>query len=361
MREIMEIYLAARSVDTALDYMREHGIVTKCMVRSNGTVRGGIPFTRGGLFHMLSNPIYIGKMVHKGNIYEGEHDAIIKLELWDAVQAKLKAKAPARRRKTNQSQEATLRGLLTDPEGRVMVPTYATKRSRRYAYYETRKDLARPHHPPATRIARVDLERHIIEQLKAWLSDEHGLRRMITQPDGMTLKRVFAKAREVWLRLDDAVDAAEVLRSLIEGIAVRADNLCLSIRQKDLGIEGMDPFLLTIPRPPRKPFREAKVRIDGEGTGKPSNMELMDLLVEAEQARQLVMASPDFSLRSLASRDGRCRRRLAQLLRLSWLSPRLVEAIANGTQPASLTPRSLITRVMPTDWSEQERQFRYAG
>ena len=54
--------------------------------------------------------------------------------LWDAVQAQLAKKAPPRKRPTNDPLKAMLRGLLTDPHGRPMVPTYATKRSRRYSY-----------------------------------------------------------------------------------------------------------------------------------------------------------------------------------------------------------------------------------
>ena len=52
--------------------------------------------------------------------------------------------------------QGNLRGLLTDPEGRPMVPTYTKKGTRRYAYYETRKDLARPADPPADAAAAPD-------------------------------------------------------------------------------------------------------------------------------------------------------------------------------------------------------------
>ena len=51
-------------------------------------------------------------------------------------------------RATNQPQQAMLRGLITDPHGRPMVPTYGSSKAKRYAYYETHKDLARPGDPP---------------------------------------------------------------------------------------------------------------------------------------------------------------------------------------------------------------------
>lgn len=40
-------------------------------LRASGPHRGGIPFARGSLFHLLKNPIYRGKIVHKGKVYDG--------------------------------------------------------------------------------------------------------------------------------------------------------------------------------------------------------------------------------------------------------------------------------------------------
>jgi hypothetical protein len=34
---------------------------------------GGIPFERGMRFHILSNPVYIGKLVHHDQVHAGQH------------------------------------------------------------------------------------------------------------------------------------------------------------------------------------------------------------------------------------------------------------------------------------------------
>jgi hypothetical protein len=143
-RTIMRRYLEIKTVPALIEVLRAEGIVTKVQHRTSGPHRGGIPFARGSLFRLLKNPIYRGKIVHKGKVYDGEHEAIVDEQLWDAVQVQLKEKAPTRKRKTNDKQVALLRGLLIDPHGRVMVPTYGSSKVKRYAYYETRKDLARP-------------------------------------------------------------------------------------------------------------------------------------------------------------------------------------------------------------------------
>ncbi len=105
-RKIMRRYLDIRSVPALIEVLRREGIVTKVQNRTSGPHKGGIPFRRGSLFHLLKNPIYRGKIVHKGQVYEGEHEPIVDEDLWDAVQAQLNEKAPSRKRPTNDPQQA---------------------------------------------------------------------------------------------------------------------------------------------------------------------------------------------------------------------------------------------------------------
>ena len=89
-------------------------------------------------------------------------------------------------------------------------------------------------------------------------------------------------------------------------------------------------------------------------------LDLLALVADAMAAQRLVLVSPELSLAQLAKREGRCRTQLARLLRLSWLSPRIIEAIAEGSQPKGLTRRGLLMGILPIDWTEQERQFGFA-
>jgi len=113
--------------------------------------------------------------------------------------------------------------------------------------------------------------------------------------------------------------------------------------------------------PTRRPLREARLQIDAEVPGKGLADDLLDLIADAMAAQSLVRASPELSLNLLAKREGRCRTQLARLLRLSWMSPRIIEAIAEGSQPKGLTRRGLLICDMPIDWAEQERRFGFAA
>ena len=360
-RTIMRRYLEVRNVPALIEILRAEGVVTKVQQRASGPHRGGIPFARGSLFHLLKNPIYRGKIVHKGKVYDGEHEPIVDEDLWERVQMYLAEKAPPRKRSTNEPQRAMLRGLVTDPHGRPMVPTYGSSKIKRYAYYETRKDLARPGDPPGIRFQRGHVEQHLVTHLEQLLNDEHALRRLSGIEEAGTLRTMFATSHLLALQLREIGKVEHALRSLVSSITIREDCMTVVLRPGPLGIESDAGWGWTIPLPVRRPFREARLRIESETDRQPASNELLALIADAMAAQRQVLASPELSLAQLAKREGRCRTQLTRLLRLSWMSPRIIEAIAAGTQPKGLTRRALLICDMPIDWAEQERQFGLAA
>jgi site-specific DNA recombinase len=358
-RAIMRRYIASSSATQLIAELEAEGIRTKVQHRTSGPHRGGIPFRRGSLFHLLSNPIYRGMIVHKGKVYDGEHEAIVDEELWDAVQARLQQKAPPRKRKSNVPQETMLRGLLTDPEGRPMVPTYTKKGTRRYAYYETRKDLAaKPGTAPPTRIAQSSIERHIVSHMTSLVEDEHALRRLSGLQDAGQLTALFDAARLRLLELAHPSTRDDMVRSLIASVAIGPGGMRVSINLGALGLDG--EALLDLPLPERRPFREAKLRIDQSAMTDRIDCKLVSLITEAMEVRELVLGSPELSLNQLGKREGRCRTQLGKLFRLSWLSPRIIEAIIDGHQPARLDRRTLLEADLPSCWRAQERMLGFA-
>lgn len=125
-----------------------------------------------------------------------------------------------------------------------------------------------------------------------------------------------------------------------------------------LGAEGPVTWSHAIPRPASgRPFREAKLKIEAKRKDDRYDADLVALMAEAMEVQRLVLQSPELSLNQLGRREGRCRTHLARLLRLSWISPKIVEAIAAGTQPTTLTRRVLLSASIPLAWDEQEREL----
>jgi site-specific DNA recombinase len=103
------------------------GVVTK----------GGKPFTKQTIYKMLHNRMYLGEIVHKGQSFPGQHQAIVTQAQWDAVHALIATDGIERRRETNdrQSEPVLLRGLLFTSDGERLVPSYTKKKGKTYRYY----------------------------------------------------------------------------------------------------------------------------------------------------------------------------------------------------------------------------------
>jgi site-specific DNA recombinase len=72
---------------------------------------------------MLQNRIYRGDIVHQGEAYSGQHQAILDPELWQIVQDKLAANRQERSLAVGAEAPSLLAGLVVDAEGNPMTPT----------------------------------------------------------------------------------------------------------------------------------------------------------------------------------------------------------------------------------------------
>jgi len=111
------------------------GLRTKRSTTASGIERGGKCFSRGHIYNLLSNPIYIGEIAHKGQLYPGQHPAVIDAETWTAVRDRLAANATNHRRKADAAEPSLLAGVLTDARGGRFTSSHAVKKGRRYRYY----------------------------------------------------------------------------------------------------------------------------------------------------------------------------------------------------------------------------------
>ena len=133
-RTIFRGYLRLGSLNLLMAELRKRGIVSKARTLKLGKTVGGIPFTRGPLAHLLRNRFYIGEVVFKGEVFQGEQPAILDRELFDAVQTKLDDQAREQTSLRGKS-EALLVGRIFDDAGNRMTPTHARKNGIKYRYY----------------------------------------------------------------------------------------------------------------------------------------------------------------------------------------------------------------------------------
>ena len=96
---IFERYLALGSLPALQRELRGARDRHRKRTLSSGKMIGGVHLTNGPLAYMLRNRLYLGEINHRDQSYPGEHQPIIDLGLFDAVQARLDENLRGRRRK----------------------------------------------------------------------------------------------------------------------------------------------------------------------------------------------------------------------------------------------------------------------
>jgi len=134
-RHIFALYREHGCVRRVKDEADRLGLRTKRIRTANGAERGGTSFSRGHIYRLLSNPIYIGQIAHKDQLYPGQHPALIDDETWTVVRGQLAANAGDHRRRAKAAEASLLAGLLVDAHGERLTPSHAVKKGRRYRYY----------------------------------------------------------------------------------------------------------------------------------------------------------------------------------------------------------------------------------
>ena len=105
-RRILALYQEYSCVRRVKDEADRLGLRTKRRRVANGAERGGTPFSRGHIYRLLSNPIYVGQIAHQGQLYPGQHQPLIDDEMWTAVQTQLATSARNHRRRTSSAKPA---------------------------------------------------------------------------------------------------------------------------------------------------------------------------------------------------------------------------------------------------------------
>jgi site-specific DNA recombinase len=125
-RQIFQRYLELGAVRLLRDDLVERGIRSKVRVSASGNRSGGAVFSRGALYNLLSNPVYLGEVRHKGERHLGQHQAIVERELWERVQRMLGDHTVRRKRRTA-AEPSALIGKLFDESGEPLTPSHAVK------------------------------------------------------------------------------------------------------------------------------------------------------------------------------------------------------------------------------------------
>ncbi|MBU3030625.1 hypothetical protein KNW02_10910 [Paracoccus sp. XHP0099] len=100
--------------------------------------------------------------------------------------------------------------------------------------------------------------------------------------------------------------------------------------------------------------RKEMVLPEGAAQARKPDNTLVKALARAFRWKRMLESGEFASISELAEKEGIAFTYMARLMRLSLLSPELVDAVMDGHQPAHITLANLMDP-FPADWKEQHR------
>jgi hypothetical protein len=239
-RTIFDLFLRLKNVSKVQAELSRSKMTTKRYPVSTGRSVGGLPFARGHIYRILSNPLYLGDIVHKGEQHSGLHPGIIDRKIWDAVQRQLDLNRHENRRRTNSKSPSLLAGLIYTGGGQRLVASHAVKNGKRYRYYIEGPRTTRSINPDrkgAIRLPAEAVERTVIQGLQEFLTDRAGVASLLKQYGVRTaqLEAALGRSDELRERLGSALDEKRgLLKELVHRLDIRPKTLRLVVNARGL-------------------------------------------------------------------------------------------------------------------------------
>jgi hypothetical protein len=356
----------------------------------DGRRAGGTAFSRGHLYRILSNPIYIGRIPHRGRSYEGEHEAIIDTETWDRVQAQLATNAGRKRGRANSKHPSLLAGLLFTAEGVPFTPSHAVNHGRRYRYYVERslltpqtekgksgalqlKNSSNGVQKGGWRLPAHQIEQFILKQVAVFLKDHSALF------DAFRFKRkspaivyaLLARAAKLadGCETGSFASSLEIIAALVQRVTIAQDQVTIEIGREGLAKRLLDqeatfnsivsnhsPILIEVPVRFRRRGVEAKlIVLDQQQSASGPDANLVKALRRGHEWFGRLLRGQGIGIGDIAHAEQLDRSYVTRLICLVFLAPEMTKAILEGRQPTELTAKRLVRSVLnlPLPWRDQ--------
>ncbi|NEK25179.1 recombinase family protein [Sulfitobacter sp. JBTF-M27] len=354
-RCLYELYLKHGAIREVKEHADALGLRSRQRLRGAGRISGGTSFDRGHIHHILSNPIYAGRIRHKGQVYEGQHPAVIEPMLWEQVQKMLAGGATRARGAKRVAARSPLAGKLFDETGDRLTPSHSNKNGKRLRYYISHrlvKDRSRKH-PDAWRLPAEQVEGLISDLIAAHLKQEEIAIRLIRDLNASQVEAATANLHAIQQTKDclTLVERADLCPGMLT-IRLHLDELA-KVVECDRERISSEELILTSPFQMRRRGVELKLHL-GEAPAE-IDPKLVQNVVNAQKWMSMILGGKTFA--EIANAEGTSKRRIQDVVDLAMLSPDVLDAIAAGEQPDGLTSDYLIKSGVPARWSEQRETF----
>jgi DNA invertase Pin-like site-specific DNA recombinase len=369
-RQLFRRYREIRNVRLLTEQLAAEGIHVPERAASTGRKLGGGAFTRGQIYKILSNPIYLGEIHHKGQVYPGKHEAIVTRELWDEVQARLRNNTQGSQGAATIQSSSLLAGLVSDEAGEPLVATHACKGNIRYRYYVSRalqhRSTDQEH---GLRVPALELEKAVTEAIATQFDNPLALAaRLGTE---LTPALVLTVTRSAQVCVEQLRQRERSLvRMLVTTIQVLAESIQVELKPdavaQVLGVQrgaaSLGPLEVTInARLARSGLAVKLIGSNGRAAASAEPASKLIALIIRARTWWAELANGETDLSTLARCEQIGTSYISRVLRLNFLSPEIVEAILSGKQPVHLDAARLQTPgAVAERWSTQRLELGFA-
>jgi site-specific DNA recombinase len=372
-KHIFTRYGELGSVRLLKEELDRDGVRSKRRVSKSGVESGGSAFSRGALYTLLKNPIYVGEIRHKGACHPGQHAPIADRATWDLAAKLLRDHTARPGVRNSRSESSPLIGKLFDENGDGLTPTHAVKGDRRYRYYVSRSLTKGPavQAHDGWRLPAAEIERSVAIAAKSILDDQTTIISAIEEAalESNRIASILATAARWGERLRSAQHDALII--LINRVELRPDGmrvlLKLPLSSPAEGVSDDCSSHLSIARqiPMRLRRRGVELRllVDGDhGPSRKTDQALLSAVARAHCWFDDLVSGRCGSMVDIARREAVGKQYVSRLIRLAFLAPAIVEQIAESRQPPELTAQALLTGrlELPLAWEAQRRTFEFA-
>ncbi|NOX74446.1 MAG: recombinase family protein [Alphaproteobacteria bacterium] len=344
-------YRTVREVAQKADFL---GLRSKKRTSSKGVQSGDIALDRGHIHHILTNPIYAGRIRHRDKTYEGLHEAIIEPAIWNDVQTKLQVKAAYRRGDSKKARDPSpLIGKLFDETGDRFTPSHSNKRGKRHRYYVSHRLVKQAGEKDLSgwRLPALQLEQQITKTMQDHLAIV-ATSAMAKDLTSVEIVRIRAEVELVGLK-------QKKLFALIERIDIAAGSMLIRLNGDAVtALLQIDPDrLIAEALNITRSFQMRKRGVETKLIIGDRPAELDDALIRniANAHHWFAMIKSGKTFDDIAATEATSKRRIQQVIEWALLAPDIVRMIVGGRQPIGLTSNWLLRHTLPTDWNEQRQ------
>jgi len=367
-REIYRLYLELGCVMDLKEEIDRLGWLTPIRKTRREDAFGGKSFSRGHLYRILSNPIYIGKIPHKDAVFEGNHPAIVDEQLWQAVRDRMGGNLKSHRSRSTAADPSLLAGLVFDNQGNHLTPTHTKKNSTRYRYYVAHALIVtgRKASAQGVRIPAKEIEDVVLSEIGGFLTDESSLINLMGEIEADGVRSRLKRAAGLAKQLSEAQSSnrIEILKRLVARITVSKESLVIEVRTgaawslNDAPDSDSPSTSIEVPVQLKRCGMAVRmiVRAPGKAANRRPDSKLIALISKAHTWFEKLTSGRYDSIKAIAQDEKVTPSYVTHVIYLAFLDPGIVERILSGDHPLELSADRLIRMVpLPESWIEQRK------